>query len=103
MPDVDPSHKERTSKRSNKGKGLVEKSPSSSKDKSLMETTPRWLNKEVMVRTKRQLYCSEEDGTKELVEALKKPKLPTSDAQTLTFIMRNQNQDFFTHISIPPL
>lgn len=55
-----------TLERSDKGKGLAEQTPSSSKYKSQMGTTPRWLNKEAMVRNKRQLYCSEEEEMKEL-------------------------------------
>ena len=62
-----------------KGKGLAVQSPSSSMYISHLGTTPRWLKKEVMVMHKRQLYCSVDEGMKELVEALKKPELPTSD------------------------
>ena len=52
MPEVDLSKREKTPERSDKGKGVVIQAPSSSKDKSLMEDTPRWLRKEVMVRHK---------------------------------------------------
>ena len=47
---------------------------------SLMGTTPSWLKKEVIVRHKRKLYFSVDEGTKELVEALKKLELPIGDA-----------------------
>ena len=53
MPDVDLSQKEKTLERADKGKGPVIQDPSSSKDKSSLEDTPRWLRKEVMVRHKR--------------------------------------------------
>ena len=62
MPDIDTSQKERTLERSDKGNGLAKQTPSSSK--SPMETTPRWLRKEVMARHKRKLYCIEEEGTR---------------------------------------
>ena len=62
--NVDPSQKERNLERSDKGNGIAKKTPSSSKYMSLMETTPRWLNKEVMVMHKRQLYCSGDERTK---------------------------------------
>ena len=68
-----------------------------------MEDTPRWLRKEVMVRHKRYLYGFEEEVIRELVEALKKLEPPVGDAQTLAFVMSDQNQDLFTHVFIPPL
>ena len=91
MLDVDLSYKEKILERSNKQKGLVVKTHSSSKYMSPMGTAPSWLKKDVMVRHKRKLYCSVNEGTRELVEALKKPELPMHDAQTLAFITRNQN------------
>ena len=91
MPDVDLSQKEKTLERSDKGKGLAIQTPFSSKDKSPMEDTTRWFRKEVMTRHKRQLYCTEEEGMRELVEALKKPKPPVGDVRTLAFVMINQN------------
>ena len=39
---------------------------------------------------------------KELVKALKKLEPPVSDAQTLAFIMKNQDYDLLAHIAIPP-
>ena len=41
MPEVDLSQKEKTLERSEKGKGIAIQAPSSSKDRSLMEDTPR--------------------------------------------------------------
>ena len=67
MPDVALSQKEKTPKRRNKRKGLAEQVPSSSKNKSLMEDTPRWLTKEVMVKHKRKLYFTEEEGMRGLI------------------------------------
>lgn len=80
MPDVDLSQKEKTPERSDKGKSIAVQTRSSSKDKSLMENTLRWLRKEVTVRHKRQLYSIEEEGMRELIDALKKPKKPIGDA-----------------------
>ena len=47
-----------------------------------------------MVRHKRYLYYSEDEGTKELVEFLKKPKLPKGDAHALAFIMKKKIRTF---------
>ena len=72
---LDPKNPEETLNvtinKSDKGKGLVVQAPSSSKDKYMMEDTPRWLINEVMVRHNRKLYCTEEEGMRELVEAFK--------------------------------
>ena len=62
--DVDLSQIEKTLERSDKGKRIVEKTPS--KGKSLMVDTPRQLRKEVMVRNKRQQYSTKEEGMREL-------------------------------------
>lgn len=80
VPDVDLSQKEKTPERSDKGKGQAEQTPSSSKGKSLMVNTLRWLRKEVMVRNKRQQYSTKEEGIVELIEALKKPEPPVGEA-----------------------
>ena len=48
IPSVDLVQKERTPKRGDKTKGIVEKTPSSSKGKYLLEHIPRWLRKEVI-------------------------------------------------------
>lgn len=101
--DVDLSQKEKTLERSDKGKILVEQTPSSSKGKSMMEHTLRWLRKEVMIRNKRQKYSTEEEGMRELIEALKKLESPAKDEWTLAFVMSDQNQDLFSHVAIPPL
>ena len=45
--------KEKTPKRSDKGKIIAVQAPYSSKDKSLIKDTPRWLRKEVKIRHKR--------------------------------------------------
>lgn len=50
---VDLLEKEKTLERSDKGKGIVEKTPSSSKGNFLMDQILRWLRKEV-IRNKRQ-------------------------------------------------
>ena len=39
---------------------------------------------------------------RELIEALKKPMSPTTDAQTLAFVMSDQNQELFSHVAISP-
>lgn len=55
-----------------------------------------------MVRQKRQLDLSVEEGMVKLVKFIKKPEPPTGDAQPLAFIMKNQDQDLLAHIAIPP-
>lgn len=55
-----------------------------------MEHNLRWLRKE-MIRNKRQWYDTEEEGMREFIEALRKPKLCPEDAQALTFVMSDQN------------
>ena len=80
IPDVDLSQKEKTLERSDKGKSIVVQYPSSSKDKYSMEDSPRWLIKEVMVRHKKKLYSTEEEGMRELIEALEKPEPPIGNA-----------------------
>ena len=66
-----------------------------------MEHILRWLRKE-LIRNKRQRYDSEEEGMRELIEVLKKPKSPPKDAWALAFIMSDQNQDLFTHVKMKP-
>lgn len=38
----------------------------------------------------------------ELVKVIKKLEPPMGDVRTLAFVMKNQDQDFLAHISIPP-
>ncbi len=56
-----------------------------------------------MVRHKKKLYCTKEEGIRELIEALKKLEPLMGDAKTLAFVKSDQNQDLFAHIGIPPL
>lgn len=71
-PSVDLSQKEKTQERGDKGKSIIEKTPLSSKGKSLMERIPRWLRKEV-IRKKRQQFTTEEEDRIELIEVIRKP------------------------------
>ena len=45
----------------------------------------------------------EEEGMMELIKVIKKPRPSKGDTRTLSFIMKNQDQDILTHISISPL
>lgn len=100
--DVDLSQKEKILKRSDKGKSIVEQTPSSSKGKYLMEHVPRWLRKDV-IRKRRQKYSTQEEDMRELIEVLRKLESPPKDAWELSFIMSYQNHNLFSHVSIPPL
>ena len=37
-----------------------------------------------------------------LIVVLRKLDSPPKDAQTLSFVMSDQNQDLFAHVAIPP-
>lgn len=55
-----------------------------------------------MICQKRELDLTIEEGMKEFIKVVKRPKTPNGDARTLAFIMKNQYQDLLTHIFIPP-
>ena len=79
IPGMDLSPKENTLERSDKGKTIAEKTPSSSKGKSLVEHIQRWLRNEV-IRNKRQQFTIEEEDRMELIEVIRKLESPPKDA-----------------------
>ena len=70
---------------SDKGKGVAEKTPSSSRGRSLLEQPPRWLHKE-MIRSKKPQFTIDEEDMIELVEVLSKLEFPSRVERALTFI-----------------
>lgn len=96
----EPSQKEKTPQRSDKGKVITRMTPSSSKGRNLVEQVPRWLRKE-MIRNKKKQFNVDEEDIIELIEVLTKPKSPSKEARELTFINNDQNQDLFPQVAIP--
>lgn len=96
------SQREKTLERSNKGKGVAKKTPSSLRGRPLVEWVPRWLCKEMIRNRKKQFNANEEDMI-ELFEVSRKLESPSKEARVLTFINSDHNQDFFSQVAIPPL
>ena len=78
-PSTNLMQKERTLKRGDKGKGIGEQNPSSSKGKSWLENIPRWLRKEVIMNKKQQ-FTTEEEDRMELIEVQWYLDSPPKDA-----------------------
>ena len=72
-------------KRIDKGKVVVEHTPSSSRGGPSVERVPRWLRKEMMRNRKPQFHVDEEDMI-ELDEVLNKHESPSKEARVLAFI-----------------
>ena len=71
----EPSQKEKTPKRSDKGKGVSEQTPSSSRGRSLLQQVPRWLRKE-MIRSKKPQFSTDEVFMIELIKVLSELESP---------------------------
>ena len=98
----EPSQRERTPERSDKGKEVVEHNPSSSRGGPLVKWVPRWLRKEMM-RNKNPQFNADEEDMIELAKVLRKLESPLEEARALAFINSTQDQDLFSQVDIPPL
>jgi len=72
----DPSQREITLGRSNKGKEVAKHTPSSLIGRPSIEWVSRWLRKEIMRNEKPQFFPDEENII-QLAEVLNKPKSPS--------------------------
>ena len=97
----EPSQRERTPRRSDKGKQVAKHTPSSSRGEPLVYQVLRWLRKEMMRNKKPQFNTDEEDMIK-LAKVLNKPESPSQEARALAFINSTRNQDLFSQVAIPP-
>ena len=86
----EPSQKEMTPSRSDKGKEVVEHTPSSSRAKSLAEHIPIWIRKEIMRSTNPQFHASEEEIF-DIKKILNKPKSPSHETKSLAFVTSTQD------------
>ena len=71
--------------KSDKGKEVVEHTPSSSRAKSTKKKISRWILKEIMRSTKPQFRVSEDDIC-DIAEILKKPESPSHEVVPLAFV-----------------
>ena len=83
-----------TPNKSDKGKGVVEHAPSSSRARSTKKHIPRWFQKEIMRSAKPQFHASEDDIC-DIIKILNKPESPLHDATPFTFVTTIWNQDLF--------
>ena len=97
----EPSQRERTLRRSDKGKEVAKHTPSSSRGRPSVQRVSRWLRKEIMRNRKAQFDVDEEDII-ELAEVLNKLESPSQEAREFPFINSSQDQYFFSQVDIPP-
>lgn len=96
-----PHKWKKTLRRSNKGKEVMEHTPSSSRVRSSVGCIPKWIRKEIMRSTKPEFHASEEDIC-DIAKILNKPKSPSHEAAPLEFFTTIQNQDLFPQVVLPP-
>ncbi len=83
--EEEPSQRERTLRRSDKGNEVAKHTPSSLRGMPSIECIPNLLRKEMMRSMKPQFHADEEDII-ELAEVLNKLESPSQEARPLEFI-----------------
>ena len=89
-----------TPRKIDKGKKVVEHTPSSSRARSAKKYIPRWFRKEIMRSAKPQFYVSEDDIC-DIAEILNKPKSPLHEVVPFAFVTTIRNQDLFAQVALP--
>ena len=74
-----------TPSKSDKGKEVVEHTPSSLRAKSVEKYILRWIRKEIMRSTKSRFHALEDDIC-DIAEILNKPESPSHEAAPLAFV-----------------
>ena len=95
------SQQEMTPSKSDKGKGVVQHTPSSSRAKSMEKHILSWIQKEIMRMKKPQFHASEDDIC-DIVEILNKLESPSHEEAPLEFFTTIWNQELFAQVALPP-
>ena len=99
--EEESSQKEMTPSKSDKGKEVIEHTPSSSRAKVMEKHILRWFQKEVM-RSSKPPFQASEDHICDIIEILNKPESPLHEATPFALVTIIRNQDLFTQVALPP-